>query len=182
MLRFSVFFLFLLSLSACSLMSKRECASADWSSIGLNDALSGFPSGLFAERASACASHHVAADEEAYRRGYSVGLIKYCTPASGLASGRNGVLYQKTCPKNEEPLFLKAYEAGSKEREARQALERAQARVDELTQALEQETDSGRRKDLRYDLKQADRQLKAAEKEWNTAREASESFETSEES
>lgn len=87
-----------LSLSGCSSLSEKECLSADWRTIGYEDAVSGRKLTRLGDHRSACAKYHVAPQLDEYQRGYTEGLQAYCRPDTVFQLGRNGNAYPTQCP------------------------------------------------------------------------------------
>lgn len=140
----SVFLLFLpLLLAGCASLSKDECLSADWRTIGYGDASEGFARTRISEHRQACAQYSVTPDLDAYNRGYEQGLRVYCTARKGYQQGVNGYTYRGICPAGLEEPFLEAYAFGkdiyavrsgikARRHERNRAIEQLQAIEDEI--------------------------------------------------
>ena len=69
-----------------------------------------------------------------YNKGYSAGLVAFCTQASGYSFGLKGGTYKSICPKKSEAEFFKGYTKGmqeyneKKEKEAALMLEKQRIR------------------------------------------------------
>lgn len=102
----------LLFLQSCATMSKNECLSGDWRTIGFEDGAKGYGRERIGEHRQACVDYGVAPDLAAYQQGYEQGLLSFCTPRNGFAVGRNGYEYTGICPARVEEGFLQGYEGG----------------------------------------------------------------------
>lgn len=137
---FAVGFLCLVMAGCAGGMSKKECISADWQTIGYEDGSRGAPASAISSRRQACAKKAgVTLDMNAYLAGRSKGLVEYCTPANGYSVGANGQQYHGVCSKNNEKAFLAKYRAGSeyygyKKRaaDAARAVRQAEKRLDAI--------------------------------------------------
>jgi hypothetical protein len=103
-------------------MSKEECRTADWQTIGYEDGVRGRPESIMSSHRESCAKHDVSFDLAAYRRGREQGLQKYCQPQNGYRQGRSGSNYAGVCPGELEPQFLEAYSDGRELFDAESAL------------------------------------------------------------
>jgi cobalamin biosynthesis Mg chelatase CobN len=102
-----------LLLGACaSKMSKDECRTVDWRSVGYEDSVAGQPGDRIGEHRRACAEHGVTPDLNAYLAGRTAGLREYCQPHNGYRAGANGYTYYDTCPADLAEQFEKAYDEG----------------------------------------------------------------------
>ena len=93
-------------------MSRDECQSADWYTIGYQDGLQGRVSRPVAEHHEACARRDVAAQVVRYTEGRADGLKQFCSPRNGFRLGLEGVHYSGACPAGAEQEFLPAYAQG----------------------------------------------------------------------
>ena len=88
-----------LLLGACaSKMSKDECRTVDWRTVGYEDGVAGQPGDRIGEHRRACAEYGVTPDLNAYLAGRTAGLREYCQPHNGYRAGANGYTYFDTCP------------------------------------------------------------------------------------
>ena len=102
----------LVLLSGCATLSKDECITADWYSIGYEDGANGYSSTRIASHREACAKHGVTPDLRAYQDGHEEGLLGFCTERNGFNRALGGYQYNGICPPSLEPEFLDGYEAG----------------------------------------------------------------------
>lgn len=99
-------------LQGCATLSKDECRSADWYSIGYEDGLRGQTPIRIADHRKACASAGVTPDLARYTMGREAGLQWYCEPRNGFRLGVRGQSYAGACSAGAEPDFLAAWSAG----------------------------------------------------------------------
>jgi hypothetical protein len=102
------------ALSACASMSRDECATVDWRTVGYEDGAAGQGAERLTSRRKACAKHGVTPDLDAYRFGREEGLEEYCQPANGFRVGASGAGYGGACPDHLSLAFSDAYQAGRK--------------------------------------------------------------------
>jgi hypothetical protein len=102
-----------LLISGCaSGLSKDECHTIDWRTIGYEDGVSGRQEARISEHRKACARHGVALELDSYRDGRAEGILRYCQPGNGYLQGRAGNPYAGVCPPELEPDYLDAYSHG----------------------------------------------------------------------
>lgn len=102
-----------LLLGACaSKMSKDECRTVDWRTVGYEDGVAGQPGDRIGEHRRACAEYGVTPDLNAYLAGRTAGLREYCQPHNGYRAGVNGYTYYDTCPADLAVQFEQAYDEG----------------------------------------------------------------------
>jgi hypothetical protein len=114
-MRFLTVLFSLLMLNGCShIVAKQEpiCTGVDWWEAGRTEGVAGVPfKDALHETRQRCEGK---VDVDAFENGHQAGLIDFCTPAQGLALGRNGLPYDHACPSFLESAFLRNYEAGLK--------------------------------------------------------------------
>lgn len=134
------------ALAGCSSqMTKDECRTVDWRTVGYEDGVAGRPGDQIGAYRRACAEHGVTPNLDAYRLGRADGLREFCQPTNGYRTGASGATYYDVCPADLAPAFLAQYERG-RERwhyESRVAQADAQiasrrAEIDRLEQAIAQ--------------------------------------------
>jgi hypothetical protein len=102
-----------LLLGACAAkMSKDECRTVDWRTVGYEDGVAGQPGDRIGEHRRACAEYGVTPDLNAYLAGRTAGLREYCQPHNGYRVGANGYTYFDTCPADLAEAFEMAYDEG----------------------------------------------------------------------
>lgn len=119
-----------LALSGCaSTMSKNECLTLDWRTIGYEDGVAGRSGSTIAQHRKACAAAGVSTDLNAYQQGRAEGLREYCQPENGFRAGVNGQTYGGYCAADLAEDFTLAYEAGQELRERRVRLNTVNSRL-----------------------------------------------------
>jgi outer membrane murein-binding lipoprotein Lpp len=125
-----------LLLAGCaSKMSRDECRTVDWRTVGYEDGVAGQPGDRIGEYRRACAEHGVTPNLDAYLAGRTAGLREYCQPHNAYRAGVNGYTYFDTCPADLAPAFVKAYDEGR----ALYVRERKVAETDELIEQKRRE-------------------------------------------
>ena len=99
----------------CSLMSKKDCETANWQSKGYSDAINGETANKFANYKNNCSEHGIKPDLDKYAKGRAMGLKKFCTYKNGYRFGLQGGYYKDICPATIETEFFKGYTLGKKE-------------------------------------------------------------------
>ena len=102
----------LLAGCASHTLSKDECRTVDWRTIGYEDGVAGRSGEQIGRHRQACAEHGVAPDLDAYRMGRAEGLREFCQPGNGYRAGASGQAYYDSCPPELAPAFVAAYEEG----------------------------------------------------------------------
>jgi ribosome modulation factor len=103
----------LLAVAGCSAtMSKDECKTVDWRTIGYEDGVAGRSGEQIGLHRKACAEYGVTPDLNAYRAGRAEGLREFCHPHNGYRAGVTGAAYYDGCPAELAPAFEESYEYG----------------------------------------------------------------------
>jgi uncharacterized small protein (DUF1192 family) len=104
----------LLLVAGCSsnTLSKDECRTVDWRTIGYEDGVAGRSGEQIGRHRKACAEYGIAPGLEEYRAGRAEGLREFCQPNNGYRAGASGQIYYDSCPTELAPAFLAAYESG----------------------------------------------------------------------
>ncbi|MCB1623815.1 MAG: DUF2799 domain-containing protein [Pseudomonadales bacterium] len=123
------------ALTSCASLSQRECAAADWYSIGVRDGANGRGEEYIAEHAKACAKLAITPDREPWLDGRDRGLERYCTPRSGYTVGEVGGRYDGVCFALGEGSFLRGYELGRQVHRVKNRLDFVENEIRSLTQA-----------------------------------------------
>ncbi len=115
---------------ASSTLSKDECRTVDWRTVGYEDGVAGRSGEQIGRHRQACAEYGVTPDLDAYRAGRAEGLREFCQPNNGSLAGRaaglraccpphtgyragaGGQVYYDSCPPELAPAFLAAYDEG----------------------------------------------------------------------
>ena len=98
--------------AGCATMSAEQCASADWSAIGLKDGTNGETMKMADSREAACAKANVTMDRIAYSSGREQGLVTYCTPQHAFEIGKVNGRYDGVCADHGEKEFVYAHNQG----------------------------------------------------------------------
>ncbi|MFS8145664.1 DUF2799 domain-containing protein [Rhizobium sp. BR 249] len=141
-----------LFLVSCNTLSKEECVAADWRVIGESDGAAGYePQQRFAAHAKSCERVKIVPDQTIWFQGYQTGLVRYCTPLSGLARGQAGSGYANVCPPETAPGFLRGFNLGAKQHGLQERLTSMQndysskeISIDELSDKLRDAKDEER--------------------------------------
>lgn len=100
-------------LASCASMSKQECITANWQSIGYEDGSSGRPEITIQAHRKACAKINITPDLAQYQRGHREGARVYCKNTQmAYRLGTEGGAYYNVCPADLEQGFLNAYRLG----------------------------------------------------------------------
>jgi len=95
-----------------STLTREECRTVDWRTIGYEDGVAGRSGEQIGRHRQACAEHGVTPDLDAYRTGRAEGLREFCQPHNGYRAGASGQAYYDSCPPELAPAFLAAYDEG----------------------------------------------------------------------
>lgn len=98
--------------SGCATLSKDECKTANWRTIGFGDGAKGEKASKISEHRSACAEYKITPDLNAYNAGRNEGLGQYCIPSTGYNKGAAGQRYNGICRNHNEKEFLSAFNHG----------------------------------------------------------------------
>jgi len=124
-----------LSIGACATITRDECREGDWSSIGQRDGASGQAPSRLEQHAQTCANFGIKPDPVAYRSGWDTGVLLWCTPENGFATGRRNESDHGLCPARVAGAFLEARNIGQQLGTA----ERAVAAAENSIRSLENE-------------------------------------------
>lgn len=130
-----------LTLSACSSISKQECQTGDWYSIGVNDGKDGADIKMYKKYQKECADYGITADFARYQQGYQQGLVFYCDFAHGEAHGRSGASYNTACTGNLEPQFRLGYQRGKQWYQVKSAVDNLQFELEQRYRQIQQNRD-----------------------------------------
>lgn len=110
--KFLMVFLLAIVHTGCATMTQGECLSGNWSRVGYDDGVAGYPSARLGNHEQACAAHGVGVDARTYLDARERGLEVYCTPFRGFTAAANGQNYAGVCPGYLEPGFLAGFSDG----------------------------------------------------------------------
>ncbi|WP_222564604.1 DUF2799 domain-containing protein [Novilysobacter antarcticus] len=172
-------------------MSQGDCLSGNWSRIGYEDGVAGYPSSRLGNHEQACAAYGVGVDARAYLEARERGLEVYCTPYRGFTAAANGRNYAGVCPGHLEPGFLAGFGDGRFVYDAKQhfddvssdvssiehRIRKADKDIDKAQKRLGHAESEDERKrlrreisDLRADLRRAEEDLMHARRREDMAR------------
>jgi hypothetical protein len=127
-----------LALAGCASMSRNECATVDWRTVGYEDGVAGRTGDAIGRHRKACADHGVTPDLDAYQAGRAEGLREYCHADNGFRVGASGARYGGPCPADLSPAFTAAYESGRELYVREYRVNHAHARLAAMRTALAQ--------------------------------------------
>ena len=128
----------LLALSGCKSLSEKECVSANWYAVGLEDGAQGRPLERLGDHRRACAEYKIAPQAEQYMAGRNEGLKSFCTYERGYANGRAGYGYAAVCPADLARNFSAGYERGREIHDVERRLQEVQAEMSRVKTALKE--------------------------------------------
>jgi hypothetical protein len=98
--------------TGCASISKKDCRSGDWQSIGYEDGRDGESADIIDSHAKACGKLDITPDAQAHKTGFDRGIREYCTPDNGYEEGSSDRDYRGACPADLQSAFLTKYIAG----------------------------------------------------------------------
>ncbi|MBK6596661.1 MAG: DUF2799 domain-containing protein [Proteobacteria bacterium] len=156
------------ALPGCASLSQKECAAADWYSIGVRDGANGRGEEYLAEHAKACAELDITPDRERWLDGRDRGLERYCTTRNGYRVGEVGGSYNGVCFANDETSFLRGYDFGRQVHRVKSRLDYVENEIRSLTQATSKETlTADARNRLIYRLREYEYERSYLSREYN---------------
>ena len=100
------------TLAGCASMSKKDCETADWHTIGYNDGAHGIYYSNLDNYRKRCSEYQITPDANAYQTGWNQGIRSYCTGETGYRIGMSGQAYQNICPADLAPGYLAGWQQG----------------------------------------------------------------------
>lgn len=94
-------FMTALLLSSCATLSRQECLTADWQSIGYTDGVAGYSGHRLQNHSKACAKVGVSPNLTQWEAGRQQGLKQYCTLTNAYKLGLQGYSLNSVCPTND---------------------------------------------------------------------------------
>ena len=187
------------ALTGCATISRDECREGDWAAIGQRDGAEGHAPSRLESHARTCSNFGITPDQDAYRSGWETGVLLYCTPENGFATGRENDAYHGLCPASVAARFLEGRQVGERLGAAERRVASAESRLrngeserQRLNRRLEdlrgdRDLDAGTRRermdeirdrlaDLRWDMDEARDDLQRARAALPSAQEAAERF------
>lgn len=92
--------------------SDSGCAGTDREAVGYDEGFRGWTSSGTQVSEQICDRSRNRADAKIQGVGYLSGLDEYCTEEHGFKLGRSGQNYNRVCPDELQPAFLRAYQRG----------------------------------------------------------------------
>ncbi|MBS9782051.1 MAG: DUF2799 domain-containing protein [Gammaproteobacteria bacterium] len=162
-----------MGLSACSVMTEKECQVANWYDLGFTDGAAGHTVNAFSERAEDCAKHGIGADRASYLQARQEGLKTYCTKENGYREGASGRPYRGVCDSHSAKQFLPAYQKGKRLYEKKSAVATLERKIQDLDRDIDKhnndkyrlkkqvinESDKGKRANIILDLERINREI-----------------------
>lgn len=152
----------LILLGGCAAISEEECYTEDWYQRGLADGNNGLTSSQLDSYMRICNKAGAPVSADVYLQGRNEGLRHYCTPDRGRQEGLMGRGYRQVCPAHLEPAFLRSYEPAHDVYQAERELDQIHSQIQRKESELEQVRAPSKRRRLRNDLRDLDRQSSAA--------------------
>lgn len=152
----------LLILQGCASLSEKECMTANWYEQGYRDGRNGQPASRIEDHREACFKVGVVPDPAQYAKGRAGGVLEYCTPENALREGRNGKPYRNACPVHLEGQFLNYHQAGYRVYQAVEHVNYLNRQSQQLERKLDKEKDDKKRRRIREELRDLDRNLRRA--------------------
>lgn len=126
--KFSLLVMATLLLSACATLSKQECQTADWQTIGYQDGKHGRDLDYILNHNKACGRINIVPNKTQWQQGREQGLKQYCTADNAFVLGKMGNRLNNVCPEmaqlqryNEKGLTIyrlqQAIDSDTRERE-----------------------------------------------------------------
>lgn len=140
------------SLAGCATLSPEQCMSADWFSLGAQDALNGYPPNHVDRHARACGKAGVVPDERTWWAGYVETLPRFCVGGTGYSYGARNATYYGQCPDELEYAFLDGYRLGQDYYDLKRRIDEAEKEIRRLRESMNDDdaTDASREADGRW--------------------------------
>lgn len=149
-------------LAGCASMTEEECLTADWYERGLSDGRNGQPYDYLAQHREACAKVDIVPQENAYRKGHTLGIRDYCTPENGARLGRHGGYYRNACPADLHGAFVARYQSAYRIHQAEQRVNSLTNDIQRKERELDKEKNEDKRRRIRRELHDLDDRLRRA--------------------
>ena len=149
-----------LALAGCESMTVSECQVADWGRVGFADAARGVSESRLAAYAEDCGKAGIRPDPQAYRQGWDVGILRFCTAANGWREGVQGNSSKAAVCQGQpgDGVFVRYLDAGLQVHRTRERLHQSFAEASRLQKRLEASTSDDEKKRLREELQGLDRE------------------------
>ena len=123
-------------LGACRTMTPEQCQQADWQRLGQVDGGNGQAWSRLEQHQKSCQKAGIVPDVAAYQQGYQTGLQNYCQPQVIFNKAMQGMGNVSVCPADLQADLFKFKQVPAAYREARDELERAERRYDNMQSNL----------------------------------------------
>ncbi|MBK6593047.1 MAG: DUF2799 domain-containing protein [Burkholderiales bacterium] len=155
-----VLIVFALLLSGCESMTVSECKVADWSRVGAADGAKGESDRRIADYTEDCGKAGIVPNAKAYRRGWDVGIVQFCTAANGWREGVQGHSSKASVCQGQTgySAFSRYLEAGLEVYRLNEKIQRNTREIARLQDKLEASKKDDEKKDIRADLRHLDRE------------------------
>lgn len=131
-------FILLATLAGCATLSKSQCQTGDWRSVGEADGRAGYSTARYSEHNEACVKHGISVDRTLYNQGHAVGLRHYCTPDNAARVGLAGSSYNNVCTGEMGISFLRIYREANDVHSIDRDIDSLQNQIETLTEKLAQ--------------------------------------------
>lgn len=123
-------------LAGCATLSKSQCQTGDWRSVGEADGRAGFSTARFSEHNEACVKHGIKIDRTLYNQGHAAGLKLYCTTDNAAKIGIAGRTYNNVCTGEIGTSFLRIYREANDVYSINRDIKSLQSQIESLTERL----------------------------------------------
>jgi hypothetical protein len=123
-------------LAACASLTKNECATGDWYSVGLEDGAKGRLTSFFGRHVKACSKHGVTPIKPLWLDGRERGLVTYCTPQNAYRIGRSGNRINSVCAPSTEAAMVAPHSYGLRYYDLTQEIASIEAEIDVIDEQL----------------------------------------------
>lgn len=148
-----------LFLSGCESMSVSECKVADWERVGRSDGARGDSDRRIVDYTEDCGKAGVTPNAAAYRRGWDVGILQFCTASNGWREGAAGHSSKAAVCLGQpgHAVFARYLDAGLQVYHTQQAMQRNDSETARLQKLLETSKNDDEKKRAREELRRIDR-------------------------
>lgn len=149
----------LLALSGCASMSESECKVADWGRVGRDDGARGESDQRIAAYTEDCGKIGIRPNAAAYRQGWDVGILSFCTAPSGWREGvaGNSSKANRCRGRPGEQAFTRYFDLGMQVHDTSERMRRNDAESKRLESDLRKSTNDDEKRRLRERLRSIDR-------------------------
>ncbi|OGT55063.1 MAG: hypothetical protein A3F17_08195 [Gammaproteobacteria bacterium RIFCSPHIGHO2_12_FULL_41_15] len=100
-------------LTACAPhLNQQQCETMDWYQVGYSDGTAGKYQRDLTGAITDCAKFKLTVNAQAYSKGWSTGVRKFCKPDTAFQLGVNGQVYNNICPSDLSAAFASAWQQG----------------------------------------------------------------------